>query len=134
MTARIDVHRRQLLRLGLAAAPSMAVAGAARAQTPPAQTRRIPSTGEALPLVGLGSWITFNVGNDRVARDRSAEVIRAFLAAGGTLIDSSPMYGSSQDVIGEALREARHAEAALRGRQGLDRARRARARADRALP
>jgi len=103
MTARIDVRRRRLLTLGLAAGAAMAAGGAARAQTGPVQTRRIPSTGEALPLVGLGSWITFNVGSDRVARDRSADVIRAFFAAGGALIDSSPMYGSSQDVIGDAL-------------------------------
>ncbi len=66
-------------------------------------TRPIPSTGEALPVVGLGSWITFNVGNDRVARDACAGVIRSFLDAGGRMIDSSPMYGSSQDVIGYGL-------------------------------
>ena len=66
-------------------------------------TRAIPSSGEAIPLVGLGSWITFNVGNDRVARDASAAVIRNFFQAGGRLIDSSPMYGSAQEVIGYAL-------------------------------
>lgn len=66
--------------------------------------RAIPASGEALPLVGLGSWITFNVGNDAAARTRCAEVMRAFFAAGGRMIDSSPMYGSSQDVIGEALK------------------------------
>ncbi|MGE5169069.1 MAG: aldo/keto reductase [Rudaea sp.] len=65
--------------------------------------RPIPSTKEALPLVGLGSWITFNVGDDRVARDACAEVMRAFFAAGGRMIDSSPMYGSSQEVIGYGL-------------------------------
>jgi hypothetical protein len=46
-------------------------------------TKPIPSTGEALPIVGLGSWITFNVGHDREARDSCAEVMRAFFAAGG---------------------------------------------------
>ena len=66
-------------------------------------TRPIPSSGEALPLVGLGSWITFNVGNDKPARDACTEVVRAFFAGGGRLIDSSPMYGSSQPVIGQAL-------------------------------
>jgi len=55
--------------------------------------------------VGLGSWITFNVGNDPVARDASTEVMRAFFQAGGRLIDSSPMYGSAQDVIGYGLRK-----------------------------
>jgi diketogulonate reductase-like aldo/keto reductase len=67
------------------------------------QTKAIPSSGEALPIVGLGSWITFNVGNDTEARHSCAEVMRAFFAAGGRLIDSSPMYGSSQDVIGHGL-------------------------------
>lgn len=68
-----------------------------------AATRPIPSTGEKMPVVGLGSWITFNVGNDRAARDSCADVMRAFFAAGGRMIDSSPMYGSSQEVIGYGL-------------------------------
>ena len=71
-------------------------------------TRRIPSSGEALPLVGLGSWITFNVGNDPAARDACAEVVRAFFSEGGRLIDSSPMYGSSQPTIGHALARLGH--------------------------
>ena len=71
----------------------------------PLLTRRIPSTGEELPLVGLGSWITFNVGEDPPALDACAEVLRAFFAAGGRLIDSSPMYGSSQSTIGYGLRK-----------------------------
>ena len=73
------------------------------AQNKPFITRAIPSSGEAMPVVGLGSWITFNVGNDRVARDSCAEVMRSFFDAGGRMIDSSPMYGSSQDVIGYGL-------------------------------
>ena len=68
-------------------------------------TRPIPATGEAMPVVGLGTWITFNVGDDPVARDACAEVMRAFFAAGGRMIDSSPMYGSSQPVIGHGLRK-----------------------------
>ncbi|HEY7763553.1 MAG TPA: aldo/keto reductase [Aestuariivirgaceae bacterium] len=65
--------------------------------------KRIPSTGEELPVIGLGSWITFNVGGDQELRDECAAVMEAFFEAGGTLIDSSPMYGSSQDVIGYGL-------------------------------
>ena len=68
-------------------------------------TRAIPSTGERLPVVGLGSWITFNVGDDPELRDECAAVMRAYFAAGGRLIDSSPMYGSSQAVIGAGLRK-----------------------------
>jgi diketogulonate reductase-like aldo/keto reductase len=68
-------------------------------------TRPVPSSGEALPVVGLGSWITFNVGDDRAARALVTEVMRNFFAAGGRLIDSSPMYGSAQEVIGAALQQ-----------------------------
>ena len=78
---------------------------AAPAAASPILTRAIPSTGEKLPLVGLGSWITFNVGDDPAARDSCAEVMRAFFEQGGRLIDSSPMYGSSQEVIGYGLRK-----------------------------
>lgn len=69
----------------------------------PLITRPIPSSGEAIPVIGLGSWITFNVGRDPQARAECADVMRAFFAGGGRLIDSSPMYGSAQDVIGEAV-------------------------------
>lgn len=96
-----NVTRRRLLG-AIAAAPLLAPAAALAQQARPA-TRAIPSSGEALPLVGLGTWITFNVGNDRAARDASAEVMRAFFQAGGRLIDSSPMYGSAQEVIGYGL-------------------------------
>jgi diketogulonate reductase-like aldo/keto reductase len=88
---------------GVRAAATAAASGAAA----PA-TRRIPSSGEALPVVGLGTWITFNVGNDAAARDACAEVVRAFLADGGRVIDSSPMYGSSQPTIGHALARLGH--------------------------
>ncbi|WP_312513031.1 aldo/keto reductase [Massilia sp.] len=73
------------------------------AAPPPLITRPIPSSGEAIPVIGLGSWITFNVGRDLQARAECAEVMRQFFAGGGRLIDSSPMYGSAQDVIGQAL-------------------------------
>jgi len=99
-----SITRRRLLG-AIAAAPLLGPAtGRAQRQTRPA-TRAIPSSGEALPLVGLGSWITFNVGDDRAARDASTEVMRAFFQAGGRLIDSSPMYGSAQEVIGYGLKK-----------------------------
>jgi diketogulonate reductase-like aldo/keto reductase len=97
----VPVSRRAMLG-SLAAAT---FARSAPAQPARVLTRKIPSSGEALPLVGLGSWITFNVGNDPPARDSCAEVMRAFFSAGGRLIDSSPMYGSSQGVIGDGLKK-----------------------------
>ncbi|HEV8610199.1 MAG TPA: aldo/keto reductase [Thermoanaerobaculia bacterium] len=93
---------------------SLAAAGAASVLRPlspagrgPIVTRPIPSTGEALPVVGLGSWITFNVGDDVDARDSCARVLGAFFQDGGRVIDSSPMYGSSQEVIGYGLAKLR---------------------------
>jgi len=100
---RTSAGRRQLLRSLLAAGASALLPAVTAAQGSALRTRPIPSTGEALPVVGLGSWITFNVGNDRVARDACAEVMRNFFEAGGRLIDSSPMYGSAQEVIGYGL-------------------------------
>ncbi|WP_114972030.1 aldo/keto reductase [Rhodoferax ferrireducens] len=100
------MRRRDLL---LQLIPTLGAAGASvqvQAQNmalPQLLTRTIDSSGEQIPLVGLGSWITFNVGNDRPARVHCAEVMRHFFEAGGRLIDSSPMYGSSQGVIGDGL-------------------------------
>jgi diketogulonate reductase-like aldo/keto reductase len=71
----------------------------------PPLTKPIPSSGERLPVVGLGSWITFNVGDDAELREECTAVMRAFFAAGGRVIDSSPMYGSSQAVIGHGLQQ-----------------------------
>lgn len=68
-----------------------------------APLRTIPSTGARVPAVGLGSWITFNVGTDPVLLDACADVIAAFVDEGGGMIDSSPMYGSSQATIGYGL-------------------------------
>jgi diketogulonate reductase-like aldo/keto reductase len=96
-------RRTLLLSLATQAASSFLIPMNASAQAGPVLTRPIPSSGEALPVIGLGSWITFNVGNDGVARDNCAEVMRNFFASGGRLIDSSPMYGSSQEVIGHGL-------------------------------
>ncbi len=68
------------------------------------RTKTIPATGEAIPAIGMGTWITFNVGEDRKARDARTEVLRNFFEQGGGMIDSSPMYGSSEEVIGYGLR------------------------------
>ena len=103
------MSRRSLLAsIGAAGAASVLKPLTASAQRGSILTRAIPSTGGRLPLVGLGSWITFNVGEDVAARNACAEVMRAFFAEGGRLIDSSPMYGSSQEVIGYGLRKLGH--------------------------
>ncbi|MFM0237648.1 aldo/keto reductase [Paraburkholderia phytofirmans] len=65
--------------------------------------RVIPATGERLPVVGCGTWRTFDVGADPVGRAQLADVLRILFAAGGSVIDSSPMYGSSEAVAGALL-------------------------------
>jgi diketogulonate reductase-like aldo/keto reductase len=85
-------------------APSAAVAQPTRPPRPDAiLTRPIPSTGEAVPVVGMGTWITFNVGQDRALRNARTQVLADFFAYGGRMVDCSPMYGSSADVLGYAL-------------------------------
>jgi diketogulonate reductase-like aldo/keto reductase len=103
--------RRAVLQGALAAAASALLPGHAGAQGASPILKPIPSTGEKLPVVGLGSWITFNVGNDARLKDECAAVIAAFFAAGGRMIDSSPMYASSQPTIGYGLKKLGHPEA-----------------------
>jgi diketogulonate reductase-like aldo/keto reductase len=70
--------------------------------------RPIHSTGEQLPVLGMGTWRTFDAEPDAALRDQLAEVIRIFFDNGGTLIDSSPMYGRSESMIGELLNITGH--------------------------
>jgi diketogulonate reductase-like aldo/keto reductase len=108
MTRSTSFDRRTLLTAVAGAGIASVLRPLAASALPgPILTRAIPSTGERLPLVGLGSWITFNVGEDAAARESCAGVMRAFFQGGGRLIDSSPMYGSSQEVIGWGLNRLR---------------------------
>ncbi|MDX1376927.1 MAG: aldo/keto reductase [Burkholderiales bacterium] len=94
--------RRKALRL-LAALPALAaMTHPTRASAAPAlATRPIPKSGEALPVVGLGTWRVFDVGAERAARARLSEVLTLFAAGGAKLVDSSPMYGSAESVVGD---------------------------------
>lgn len=65
--------------------------------------RAIPGSGELIPVIGMGTWITFNVGGDEKLRAGRLAVMKTFFEKGGALIDSSPMYGSSEEVIGWCL-------------------------------
>lgn len=103
MSLRYSINRRKALALMAGAGALLAFSNHPSAQVPSLHTKPIPSSGELLPVVGLGSWITFNVGDDVELKDECAAVMRAFFAAGGKLIDSSPMYGSAQQTIGYGL-------------------------------
>ena len=78
----------------------MALIPSARAAEAPLK-RPIPKTGEMLHAVGLGTWQTFDVGGDADGRAAAREVLARFVAAGGQMVDSSPMYGSSESVVGD---------------------------------
>jgi diketogulonate reductase-like aldo/keto reductase len=65
------------------------------------RTRPIPSTGEPLPVVGIGTWRTFDVGGSLSERAPLEEVLALFRERGGRVVDSSPMYGRSEGVVGE---------------------------------
>jgi diketogulonate reductase-like aldo/keto reductase len=102
------VSRRDVLRLAAASggavlAARIASAGPATAVAPKAamNTRPIPRTKEQIPTVGLGTWQAFDV--DPKNRSAQVEVVKQFLAAGGRVIDSSPMYGRAEATVGDVL-------------------------------
>lgn len=67
--------------------------------------RRIPSSEESLPVVGLGTWQTFDAGSNEKEREPLKEVLRTLTEKGGSVVDSSPMYGSSEKVVGDLSTE-----------------------------
>ncbi|ALL66402.1 putative oxidoreductase [Paraburkholderia caribensis MBA4] len=106
MRSRRPSARRDFLQraLTLPLAMSIPSLGAAQQKSPPRMERRaIPSTGEPLPVVGCGTWRTFDVGDDPNGQARLADVLKVLFSAGGSAIDSSPMYGSSEAVAGTLL-------------------------------
>jgi diketogulonate reductase-like aldo/keto reductase len=68
--------------------------------------RAVPSSGETLPVVGMGSSNTFDVGTAAAERDPLREVLHALVAAGGRVIDTSPMYGRAETVLGDLIADA----------------------------
>ena len=98
-------RREALLLIGAAAViggePGGLKAAATQGRRTGMLTKAIPSSKEMLPVIGLGTWQTFDVGTAAVARQPLEGVLRAFVAAGGRVIDSSPMYGSSESVVGD---------------------------------
>jgi diketogulonate reductase-like aldo/keto reductase len=90
--------------LGFLAAAGAFGALPARAQAHAPITRPVPASGERIPVVGLGTWITFDVGAaESPGRRARGDIMKAFFDAGGRLVDSSPMYGSSEAVIGAEM-------------------------------
>src|SRR5262245_368820 len=94
MNRRTHLHHLALLGL-LPLAPSM------MPLKDPIRKRSIPSSNEQLPLVGLGTWQTFDAGNSSSEREPLKGVLKNLIANGGKVVDSSPMYGRSESVVGD---------------------------------
>jgi len=83
--------------------PTLAASMPLPAQPRAAPHRPLGRGGDTIPVVGLGTWLTFDVGDDPAEAAQRHEVLRRFFAAGGGLIDSSPMYGRAERLLGELL-------------------------------
>ena len=91
----------------------MAVASSRAAPAPALIARKISSSGEEIPIIGLGTSGPFEVGDAPAEPAPLAEVLEAFFAAGGRLIDTSPMYSTAERVLGELLTADMHGRAFL---------------------
>lgn len=103
-----EMNRREALRrLGAATAGFAWAASGGQSEAADARTsssifqRAIPASGETLPVIGLGTWQTFDAGASAAERAPLEAVLAAFTAMGGKVIDSSPMYGRSEEVVGD---------------------------------
>ncbi|MEX2451365.1 MAG: aldo/keto reductase [Rhodospirillales bacterium] len=107
---RLDLTRAEFLTLlggtGVSAlAAGMPIANAAPIPALPLLTRPIPKTGEALPVIGLGTWLVFDVGLTQSEMAPRREVVKLMIDGGGSVIDSSPMYGNAEAVTGELVHD-----------------------------
>jgi diketogulonate reductase-like aldo/keto reductase len=103
MPSRAAVSRRAFLGSLAALAALRCRSAHAQDDLGPMLRRKIPVSGEEVPVIGMGTWITFNVGDDPGARAVRVQLLQEFFDWGGAVIDSSPMYGTSEEVIGHCL-------------------------------
>jgi diketogulonate reductase-like aldo/keto reductase len=104
------INRRQILKISATLAATQ-ITGLRAETTDPASTaattlirKAIPGSGELLPVVGMGTSQTFDTGDDAESIKSLTEVMQAFYAGGGSIIDSSPMYGNAESRVGDVLR------------------------------
>jgi diketogulonate reductase-like aldo/keto reductase len=99
------MNRRDFLRLGAGSAALACGIRAAAQPAGPLARATVSSSGRSLARVGLGTWRVFDVGGDTAGRAQLAEVLRVFTTAGGDVVDTSPMYGSAETVLGDLAAE-----------------------------
>jgi diketogulonate reductase-like aldo/keto reductase len=105
------LSRRQFMRgLGLLSAGIVLMPKNIFGESGQPITRAIPSTGEPIPVIGMGTSRTFDIGNDPAGMAQLSKVLQVFFDNGGALIDSSPMYGSAEMVVGDLLKTIQNKE------------------------
>jgi len=98
------IDRRTAVKLmAAAAAAAIAPPGMTAATSRTMATRKVPSSGEEVPVIGMGSSNTFDVGTAVAERTPLGEVLRGLVDGGGRVIDTSPMYGRAESVLGELI-------------------------------
>jgi aryl-alcohol dehydrogenase-like predicted oxidoreductase len=95
--------RRDVLKLGIGLGAAALGAAPAFAQAKPVLARKIPRSGEMLPVVGLGTAIVFDIDSDAAKRAERTTVIRTLLDGGARVIDTAPSYGTAESVVGDLL-------------------------------
>lgn len=96
--------RRDVLAMGAGLVTAAALPGLSLAQSAkPLLSRKIPKSGELLPVIGLGTAIIFDITDNAAQRAERAQVIRTLLGGGAKLIDTAPSYGSAESVVGDLL-------------------------------
>lgn len=103
--------RRSLLKSIIAIASLPVLSRAMAATRGDVITRPIPSSGEPLPVIGMGTMHTFDIADDETAKPRLTEVLQAFFDHGGALVDSSPMYGNAEETFGDVLQNVTRRDA-----------------------
>ncbi len=98
-----DATRRAFLKTGAVALGAMLMP--AESSSDGVLERRIPKTGESVPAIGLGTWQVFDVAGDPAEMTQARDTLKAFVGLGARVVDSSPMYGSSESVIGQLASE-----------------------------
>jgi diketogulonate reductase-like aldo/keto reductase len=99
LRAQTITRRRVLALMAAGTLPSRAEAAS------PPMSRPIPSSGEAIPIVGLGTWRVFDVGGSPAERAPLKDVLKSLVELGGRVVDSSPMYGAAESVVGDLAAE-----------------------------
>ncbi|MCL7971248.1 MAG: aldo/keto reductase, partial [marine benthic group bacterium] len=104
--------RRQMVKLGAAAGAAAAIdpgalmgRGILSGRSAGPRTRPIPSTGEEIPVVGIGTARRYDVGTSAAERDPLRETLAVFHELGGTVVDTAPMYGNAETVVGDLVEE-----------------------------